>query len=312
MKPLISVVVCTHNRANLLEQCLNTIVQQTLIPDIFEVLIIDNNSSDNTKEVARKFTDKHCNFMYFIEPQLGLSHARNKGLREAQGEYIAYTDDDCKVPEQWLSIAKEVIEQVKPAAFGGPSLAFYMTPKPRWFLDRFGSHVLYGQEAKPLEKEYIHGMNIFFRKSLFQKLDGFNPALGMSGNKVAYGEETEIIIKIRSTMPGEIIYYHPDLYVHHLVPAKKMSLIWITRERFNKGKCLYKVFNMDAPVLDKKIMLKFALNLFCGLFLDIIKSIINRDHKHYPYIRSYLYEHTARQYVEKLGMIYGQFLQIKK
>lgn len=309
---VLSVIVCTYNRADLLGQCLDTLSNQTLSVNSYEVLIIDNNSTDRTKEVSQQFIKKHNNFKYFLETRLGLSYARNKGLEEAQGEYIAYTDDDCKVPGQWLSIAKEIIEQVKPAVFGGPSLAFYMSPKPRWFLDRFGSHSLYGQEARSLEKEYIHGMNIFLRKSLFQELDGFNPDLGMSGDKVAYGEETEVLIKIRSTMPGEIIYYHPDLYVHHLVSAKKMSLLWIMRERFNKGRYLYQMFNKNNPALSMKQTLKQALRLFWGLLWDIVKSVIKRDRKVYPYARSYLYEHTAKEYVEKIGGIYGQFVQTRK
>ncbi len=113
-------------------------------------------------------------------------------------------------------------------------------------------------------------------------------------------------------MPGEIIYYHPDLYVHHLVPAKKMSLLWITRERFNKGKYLYQVFNKNNPALNMKQTLKQALRLFWGLLWDIVKSVIKRDRKVYPYARSYLYEHTAKKYVEKIGGIYGQFAQARK
>ena len=147
---------------------------------------MDNNSTDSTRSVAESFIHRYPNIRYCFEPKQGLSHARNRGWQEAQGKYVAYSDDDCKVPEQWLEVAQDVIENVSPAVFGGSYFAIYNTPKPRWFKDSYGSND-FGNEARTLdENEYLTGGNIFFRRSLLDYVGGFDPNFGMSGPKIAY------------------------------------------------------------------------------------------------------------------------------
>ena len=110
----------------------------------------------------------------------GLSHARNRGWKEAKGKYVGYIDDDAKAPPQWVSVAQKVIENMKPAAFGGGYRAYYDSPKPNWWKDEYRSHIP-GKEARILEEDkYLSGGNLFFRLSLLQKLGGFDPNFGMT------------------------------------------------------------------------------------------------------------------------------------
>ncbi|MFQ5964300.1 MAG: glycosyltransferase [Candidatus Scalinduaceae bacterium] len=308
-KPLISVIVCTHNRANLLKQCLKTLVDQTLISELYEVLIIDNNSSDNTREVVNKFTKEHSHFIYLMETKQGLSHARNRGFQAAKAGYVAYTDDDCKIPKHWLSIAKDIIDNVNPAVFGGPALPFYNTPKPFWFKDSYGSDAQWGDDPRPLKKRFVHGMNIFFRKSILHNLNGFNPNMGMIGKTLAYGEESELIQSIRTTWPNEIIYYHPDLYVYHLVRSEKMSVVRFARERFYKGKYLYYVFD-NNPGTSRGRVLQQVISMILSFSRDvIIQGLLKRDRKTYPYLQNYLYEIAIDHYLFHLGRLYEKFRQ---
>ncbi len=177
---LISVVVCTYNRCDLLEQVMKTLVIQTLSRDQFEIIVVDNNSKDGTSKVTDLFivNNPETNIRYALETKQGLSHARNRGWKEAKGEYVSYIDDDCKAPGQWLEVAKQIIDQHFPTIFGGPYYAFYSSPKPNWFKDSYGSHTL-GDQAHPMGlDEFVSGGNIFFQKSLLQKIGGFDPNLG--------------------------------------------------------------------------------------------------------------------------------------
>lgn len=303
--PLISVVVCTYNSAGLLAGALQTLCEQLIAPNEYEILVADNNSSDNTRAVAEAFSGRCPNIRYCFEPQQGLSHARNRGWRMAAGEYVAYVDDDCRIPKQWLSVAKELIEQVSPGVFGGPYFAFYNTPKPRWFKETYGTHDQ-GSEARVLnEREFLDGGNIFFRRRLLETLGGFDPSFGMSGHKIAYGEETTLLRQIRATMPEQLVYYDPKLYVYHLVDAKKMSMRWIISQRFANGCCSYRVFQEGAPMKGYRLLSRVARTLL-ALAVDFARGVLQRERTRYPYVQNYLYERTFG-YFQVLGGLYAQY-----
>ena len=230
MSPIkISIAICTHNRADLARDAVASVVAQEYPSEKYEVLIVDNGSTDHTRKMAQDFCKARPNVRYVFEGNVGLSHARNRGWREARGEYIAYIDDDCKIPPSWLSAAAKVIEQEHPAALGGPFYACYNVPKPVWFKDEYGSRVQ-GTEVRPLmDGEYLDGMNMFIRADALRELGGFNPDFGMKGMTIGYGEETELINRLRNS--GGTIYYAPEVFVYHLVHADKMGL-W-TNMRMN-------------------------------------------------------------------------------
>src|SRR5208283_4457645 len=100
----ISVILCTYNRASILISALESIVAQTLPESVeWEVLVVDNNSCDQTREVVEDFCRRYPRrFRYVFEPNQGLSHARNSGIREALGEVLAFMDDDVTVEPGWL------------------------------------------------------------------------------------------------------------------------------------------------------------------------------------------------------------------
>ena len=307
---LVSVIVCTYNRAEQLKECLATLCVQTLDGSEYEVLVVDNNSTDETGTATKQLAQRYPYLHYIQESRQGLSHARNRGWQLARGAYVAYIDDDCRVPSHWLAVAKEVIELVSPAAFGGPYFGFYRSSKPPWFLGRYVSHIQ-GKEARPLEQhEYLDGMNMAFRRPLLQKLGGFNPNLGMCGKKVAYGEETDILRRIRATVPNEVIYYEPRLFVHHLVRPEKMTLYWNLRQRFIDGRYSIRAFHGDnSPVRGKSQLLKEAVWTLMAFGIDISFGVLQRDSTRYPYVQNYLYEHTFG-YLRTLGKLWEQYLRI--
>lgn len=294
--PLISVVVCTYNRAALLAQALETLGAQSLDPALYEILVIDNNSTDDTRATVERFAPRA---RHVLETAQGLSHARNRGWREARGTYVAYTDDDCKLLPGWLATARRVIEQRAPAAFGGPYFAFYMTPKPAWFKDSYASHDQ-GDEARALGPgEYLDGGNVFVRRDVLDALGGFDPGLGMAGKRVAYGEETDLINRLRAADPDALVWYDPALYVLHLVKPQFMSLRWLVRQRFAGGRDWYRLSHGAAPASkSRRAVLQTLRQLgYHGVQfgLDLARGVLRRDRTAYPTFQNYLYERGFRR-----------------
>ena len=305
-KLAISVVICTYNRAELVAIALQTLCEQTINKSHYEVIVVDNNSKDNTHAVTEEFSLRYPNIWYCFEIQQGLSHARNRGWREAKGAYVAYIDDECKVPAQWLSVAYQIIERLSPAVFGGPYYGYHNSSTPRWWKKSYESFG-HSETARALiDGEYLRGANIFIKHSLLTMIGGFNVELGMSGQKLAYGEESHLQRRIRKTTHNEIIYYDPELYIYHLVRPEKMTWRYILNSRFVGGRHVYRVFWENTPQVPRfQLMLQTIITLF-RLFADILVGLLKRDRKQYPYLQNYLYEKTF-VHVRKLGFIYERY-----
>jgi len=305
--PLISVVICTYNRVDMFVDALITICNQTLDASFYEVIIVDNNSSDNTAHVAKDFCERFPTVRYCLESKQGLSHARNRGWQEAKGRYVAYIDDDCKVPKTWLVALMDTIERISPGAFGGPIYAFFNSPRPRWYKNTYGSYeplkeprILRGNDSL-----YIKGGNMCFRRILLEALGGFDVTLGMSGKNLAYNEETELILRMVAAFPNEVIYYHPDLYLYHLVREEKMRLLWYFHAWFAIGQ--YSVCCADFLQVDTQSQLgKQILRHFVNTIKHLGRGLLCRDRIRYPYFQNYLYE-RGFVHLKKLGQLTAQY-----
>ena len=315
---VISVVVCTYNRADLLSDALQALVNQALDLCYYEVIVVDNNSSDNTRIVSEQFCSLYSNMRYFLERRQGVAYARNCGWQNANGEYIAYMDDDCKPPQQWLSIAIDIINRVSPAVFGGPINAFYKTPKPKWYKDSYGSHEI-GKNAQILgKKECVNlgfGGNMFVKKDVLQFVGGFNTKFGMSGNKIAYGEEVDLIKLIVKNMPSQIMYYDPRLYMYHYVKPERMFLHKIACRYFAHGRYDYYTYdhkrkNIKHRAIGRLKLLVKTIIIIKAFAFDLLHGLFFRDKKLYPYMQNYLKECSFKQ-LRRLGVVYEEFLQLK-
>ena len=232
---VVSVIICTRNRASLLADVLQTLCEQDFDRSRYEVVVVDNGSTDETRRITEDLIRRNSNVRYCCEATCGLSHARNRGWQEANGQYVAYIDDDCKAPPQWLTAASEIIDEHAPAVFGGPYYAFYQSSKPNWWDDQYGAFELSSESHMLEPEEFLRGGNLFIRRSLLSKLKGFDVRLGMSGQRLGYGEETELQDRVREMAPNERLYYDSNMYVHHLVRREKMTWRWILRSWFASG-----------------------------------------------------------------------------
>ena len=247
--PLVSVVICTHNRARLLASALRSVCAQTASPDLYEVLVVDNDSTDNTRMVVEDYARPLSNVRYALERRLGLSHARNRGWREARGAYVAYMDDDATAAPAWLGELLKVIGRPEPPdILGGPYAPFYLTDKPTWYRDAYGAFDLGEREMPVLRAPFLCGSNIAVRRAVLRALGGFRPELGMRGADVAYGEETEL--QMRALKAGFRIMHVPTMRVLHLVPPGKMTLRWLVRSSWNKGVARARMASMHPGMTD--------------------------------------------------------------
>lgn len=331
---LITAVVCTYNRAVSLQALLETISKQELRFETFEVLVIDNSSTDRTRMVVSKATHQLPNLRYAFESKQGLSHARNRGWMEAKGRYVGFVDDDCQVPPQWLRIATGLIERYSPTVFGGPYKATFSSPKPGWFRDIYGESTL-GTEPRWLEDgEYLSGGNFFMRRSVFQEIGGFDPKLGVSGETPGFGEETDLLRRIRMKLPEAGIYYEPELYVFHSVGAKKMQLSWVARIRFADGRYSFRIFREAVSTgkgsrsklsnwigrlrvqetssdirryFNRVVIALVSSALIIRILLDLILGTLLRDRRAFRYSQNYWYERTLKHF-HTLGWLYEQLL----
>ncbi len=298
MKIKISVILSTYNRAGLLKDCLSSLVNQSASNSLYEIIVVDNNSKDNTKHVINNFINRfpELNIHYIKEKRQGLSHARNTGCKNARGKYLAYIDDDAKAPKNWIINIVKTIDNIKPDILGGPIYPYYSCKKPVWFKDEYEirSH---GETAKFLRgKERLSGSNFIIKKNLLKKLGMFNPNLGMTGNKLRYGEETKLMLDARNIITNVTIYYTPELKIKHMVKMKNFLLLYRMKSKFIAG--MQKIDVYGKQDLSK---FRFFLNIniaFLKIIFLLIFGYFFRNKDKYYYFENFVYERILPQISE--------------
>lgn len=287
----VSVVICTYNRSKLLRGMLESLINQSLDRNLYEIIMVDNASIDNTKETVMDFIGKYSdwNLRYIYEPEQGLSNARNAGYENAKAKYVACIDDDAKADKHWLRNIVKTIEEIKPDILGGPIYPYYLTEKPKWFLDKYEIRSN-GDTARFLENnEYIFGSNIIFKKQLLNLLGGFDSNLGMKGTKMGYGEETKLIVEARKRFKDVKIYYSPEMIVYHLVPAEKMRMKYFIKSSIIGGQYTPGIWEMKVTLFTRKNAIVLIKTL-PGLLYELTIGLIFRNETHYRYSQNYIIE----------------------
>lgn len=235
--PRLSVIVCTYNRERLLEACLESFCAQDAPPSSYEIVVVDNNSEDGTRELVERYERADRQVRYAAETKQGLSHARNKGFEEARGEYLAYVDDDALVPSTYVSSAVEMIDAHEPDIAGGPVYPYYEGDKPRWFKDEYETRKW--EDASGFSSTCrISGGNFIIRRRLLKDLGLFDPTLGMRGERIGLLEEAKVLdtYRLRIEPRDQKVYYSLECYVKHLVPASKMTISSLMERAYMNGR----------------------------------------------------------------------------
>ncbi len=232
---MISIVVCTYNRAALLRGMLRSFFAQSDLDAIdYELIVVDNNSTDETAAVAAEFAQGRA-LRIVGEKEQGLSHARNRGIREARGEYVAFLDDDVEVDDGWLKALSRCIEEETPDAAGGMIHLIFDAEAPDWFGPKFretmGQLNLGSERREVGQEERLNGGNLAIRVETLKRYEGFSGALGRAGGNLLAGEETALLRRIQDG--GGRLVYDPAFSVGHIIGADRMQ--WDYMKRMAEG-----------------------------------------------------------------------------
>ena len=241
--PTLSCIICTYNRADYLADTLQYLLRNTCTGTV-EILIVDNNSTDDTPQVAEKYINESStalNVRYVTEKNQGLSHARNRGIREAHAPLLLFLDDDIRVEEDFLETWLAFFQNHPGVlAAGGKIEVQFDDPRPRWMssylLPLLGYHN-HGNDIKPYpRKSYPFGGNMGIRKKVFDRFGMFDTALGRIGKKLTASEEKEFFNRLREE--SVTLMYIPDAVIWHRVNQQRLTKEYIKRQAVGLGQSL--------------------------------------------------------------------------
>jgi glucosyl-dolichyl phosphate glucuronosyltransferase len=251
----VTVAICTWNRSALLQQTLARLADVEIPANRrWEIVVVDNGSSDDSIGVARSFDDR-LPVRVVTEGKLGLSHARNRALAEAAGDFVVFTDDDVLVDTRWLSSFLESSARHPSAAvWGGPIEPWFPEPIDPALLEAFPSlrvgfcGVDHGAPERALgPSERVFGANMAYRRSVVVG-HRFNPNLGPKGTAALVGDETEFIGRLRAR--GFDVIWVPEMRVKHYVPPSRATIGYLRNYYRAQGETFVRAqgFGSDTPM----------------------------------------------------------------
>ena len=237
----LSLVIATYNRAEQLMVTLGSVAMQNAEAESWECIVVDNNSSDNTRERVEAFKSKHnsLNIRYIFEQNQGLSYARNAGIVASRGDIVAFIDDDERIVSDFVSAYIDLFDQHPDAtAAGGEIIAEYPTGRPRWmsrYTERpIANPMSFGDRVKLFPSSRIPGGgNMAMRRRVFDSIGMFNTSLGRTGKRLLGGEESDLFERI--VKHEYRVYYAPRAVMYHIIPEEKLSRDYFVRLATNTG-----------------------------------------------------------------------------
>jgi glycosyltransferase involved in cell wall biosynthesis len=250
----ITVILCTFNRCQSLAETLESIAASKLPDGVeWEVLVVDNNSTDRTREVVENFCRRYSDhFHYIAESNPGKSFALNTGIREARGDVLAFVDDDVTVDPNWLHSLTAALKDKEWAGVGGRTVPTEALPIPPWLSpDLTGAlcaHFDLGDVPCELDRA-PYGVNMAFRKEMFEKYGLFRIDLGPSPDPEIPrpNEDTEFGRRLMSA--GERLRYEPSALVRHPVPKERLRKGYFLAWWFDLGRASMREVGRRRDVL---------------------------------------------------------------
>lgn len=299
---MVSIIICTFNRSKLLNLCLERIIKYSKgYENKIEIIVIDNNSTDSTFSTVKKIQELNLvNIKYIFEKNVGLSYARNSGGISAHFEWLFYLDDDALINENTLTQLFYTINNYQFDIFGGGYKPYYIHPKPKWISDKYGLKEIVAIDIQELQKDYIEGCIMVIKKSVFNKLGGFNVLLGMKGFEYGYNEESEFIRRAKNQ--GYKVGINPFFEMEHIVNSHKLKLINHFKLHFALGE--YKTLGGEAFTMSIPRILGLLPFRIIKYFL---RFILKKDF----YFENFLWN-SFNTIIYLFGHLYGKLIKFSK
>ena len=276
----ISLIVCTYNRCQSLGEILERIAVQVVPDDIaWEVIVVDNNSTDATREVveevSRRFPGR---FRYVFEKQQGLSFARNAGIKESRSDVVAFTDDDVTFEPNWLWNLTSNLLSGEWAGAGGRITPIWAKPLPKWMSvddpHTMGPFALFDQGEQPGQlNRPPYGGNMAFHRTTFEKFGVFRTELGRSRDSLHGGEDTEFGGRLLAA--GARLRYEPKAEVFHPASESRMSKKFVLYWWFWFG--YGEVVQLGRPSSGRWTLMGIPLNLYPRILRWTLQWFVTLD-----------------------------------
>lgn len=287
-RPDATIVVCTYNRADSLRETLCALRSLEAPPGLrWQVIVVDNNSTDHTAQTVRELSRHWPQLEYVFEPAQGLSHARNRGIAVARGEFILFTDDDVLPQRDWLERTLDGLHRLQADACGGYIAPIWERRPPAWLTERF-----HGFLAVRMDREddgllrsgdpTPFGANMAFRKSVFDQVGLFDTSRGRIGKVLASGEDGEMFERLRAA--GLRLAFLGSARVQHKVEAFRCTKAYLRRWRRQTSRNLAlsrgvpgerRLFNVPLYLLPQT--LRAALRVLSGHLNCAPDEAFNRE-----------------------------------
>jgi glycosyltransferase involved in cell wall biosynthesis len=251
-----SIIIPTYNRADELRETLGSLARLDPAGD-WEVIVADNNSRDHTKAVVEQAAQTFpVTLGYLFEPEQGRCAALNAGIRAARGQIIVTTDDDVRVEPNWLDAIAYALDTLGCDYIAGKVLPVWSRQRPAWLPNRSGRHwavialLDYGSEPSELGKRAPLGVNMAFRRDCFERAGLWDNRLGRKAGTLLGQEVREW--RLRAGAVGLRGFYTPDVVVHHVIPADRLTKRYFRRWFYWHGISRARLYqqariNMESP-----------------------------------------------------------------
>lgn len=236
---LLTIAICTYNRAAYLRDTISELAKQRASGQI-EILVVDNNSCDRTNEVLHDAISAHPELALKVvqELQQGLSHARNRALRDAMGQFVLFIDDDIYLPdnfvENWIAFLKHAGTI---AAAGGPIDVHFDDGQPSWFpmllRQMLGYHRPFNSNQPYPETMYPHGGNMLVNREIALEINGFDTRLGRTGKNLSAGEEKDFFKRLMKVHPA--VFFNVEAGLLHRVGRERLTKEFIQKQALGIG-----------------------------------------------------------------------------
>jgi glucosyl-dolichyl phosphate glucuronosyltransferase len=244
-----SIIVPTRNRAAMLRHTVQSLVRQNFDPHRFEILIVDNGSTDATRAVSEGLVARSdgISIRYLHEPEPGLLSGRHRGLREADGDILIFVDDDIEAAPDWLAAIMAGFADPNIHLIGGPSLPAFEKPPPAWIADfatieggriicTYLSLLNLEGPARPIDPLWIWGLNFAIRAETCRQLGGFHPDCIPKHLQHFQGDgETGLARKLKAA--GLQAWYLPNARVTHRIPAARLTVGYFEERFYYQAVC---------------------------------------------------------------------------
>jgi glycosyltransferase involved in cell wall biosynthesis len=277
-----SVIICTRNRAAYLGNTIRKAAAQKLSNGNFEIVVVDNGSTDHTSDVVRECQSAitTVKIRYVIETEVGLSVARNRAIRESNGQILCFLDDDAVPQPEWLARLCKVFEQYeKVMCSGGIVIPNYETTPPLWFdeyYEGFFSPKFTNRHSTHITTYpyYPYGANFAVRMIAFSIVGVFDPKLGYRGTNLIPAEETEFLRRLERA--GYQIAIDPSAVVRHIIPSERLTEIYFLQRAYAQGRAnaiLCWRFDAEPMPLSIKWRIYTLMRLFKNFVLLYVRAL---------------------------------------